>query len=368
MSISMNRRRFMRTSSSALAFGALSSTASWTSAQSANELRVMVGGGDWGKANLAAYVKPFEAETGIRVTPITDQVTQAQFELMVNTKNFTIDVVDTDQLRANALAKKGLLEEIDYSIYKKEELDGLADFAKKPFGVGSIVFSYVMVYNAEKFPADKPRPTTWAEFWDVAKFPGVRALQTGQGGSEGPWEEALLADGVAADKLYPMDIDRIFASLDKIKPKIRKWWSTGSEIQQMMHDKAVDITSSYDGRAQLLADKGEPIEINHNQAKLSWDHWLIPKGNPNVRNAQRFIEFATRADRQAAFAQLMPYGPSNAHAFKYIPDAVARKLASNPEYVKNSIPMNAQWYTDVGSDGLSNIEKLIQRWNAWILR
>lgn len=38
--------------------------------------------------------------------------------------------------------------------------------------------------------------------------------------------------GVPADRLYPMDIDRIFASLDKIKPHIRKWWGTGSEIQQ----------------------------------------------------------------------------------------------------------------------------------------
>lgn len=328
----------------------------------------MVGGGDWGKANLAAYVKPFQAETGIRVTPIADQVTNAQFELMVNTKSYTIDVVDTNQFSALALAKKGLLEEIDYSMYKTEELEGLSGFARKQFGVGSIVYAYVMVYNTEKFPPEKPRPTSWAEFWDVKKFPAVRTLQAGQGGSEGPWEEALLADGVAADKLYPLDIDRVFASLDKIKPSIRKWWNTGSEIQQMMHDRAVGVTSSYDGRAQLLADKGEPIEINRNQAKVNWNNWIIPRGTPNARNAQKFIEFATRADRQAAFAQLFSYGPCNANAFKHIPDAIARKLASNPEYMKSSIPMSAQWYTEVGSDGLSNIERLMQRWNSWILK
>lgn len=66
-----------------------------------------------------------------------------------------------------------------------------------------------MVYNTEKYPADKPRPSSWAEFWPVDKFPGVRLLETGEWGSEGPWEEALLADGVPVDQIYPMDIDRV---------------------------------------------------------------------------------------------------------------------------------------------------------------
>ncbi|TGV78311.1 extracellular solute-binding protein, partial [Mesorhizobium sp. M2D.F.Ca.ET.145.01.1.1] len=105
---------------------------------------------------------------------------------------------------------------------------------------------------------------------------------------EGPWEEALLADGVSPDKLYPMDIDRVFASLDKIKPHIRKWWSSGSEIQQMLHDKVVDIAQSYDGRALLLIDQGAATEINRNQAKLQWDYWVIPKGSPNAKAAQKF--------------------------------------------------------------------------------
>lgn len=367
MSIWMNRRRFLRASSSAIAVGAMPSIGSRASAQSTSELRVMVGGGDWGKANLAAHVKPFEAETGIKVTPVTDQVTRAQLELMVNTRNYTIDVVDTNQGAALALAQKGMLEDIDYSIYNKEDLDGLKDFAK-PFGVGSIVFSWAIVCNTNKFPAGKPRPTTWAEFWNVSKFPGVRLLQSGEGGSEGPWEEALLADGVAADKLYPMDIDRVFASLDKIKPHVRKWWLTGSEIQQLMRDKVADVMASYDGRAQVLIDQGAPLEINHHQNKLTWNHWVIPKGTPNARNAQRFIEFATRANQQAAFSQLFSYGPCNANAFKHIPDAVARKLASYPEYMKSSVQMNARWYAEVGSDGVTNVDRLIQRWNAWVLK
>ncbi|MDX8483389.1 ABC transporter substrate-binding protein [Mesorhizobium sp. VK24D] len=367
MSFWINRRCFMQAMSSAIAAGALSSVTRPASAQSAGELRVTVGGGDWGKANIEAYVKPFEAETGIKVTPITDDTNLGQIELMVKSGNITLDVATLGQGSALNAAQKGVLEKIDYSGFKKEELNGIFEFAKQPFGIAALIYSYNMVYNTESFPASKPRPITWADFWNVEEFPGVRTLVSGQYGSEGPWEEALLADGVPVGQLYPMDIDRVFASLDKIKPHIRKWWGTGSEIQQMLHDKVVDLAQSYDGRALLLIDQGAPTDINRNQAKLQWDYWVIPKGG-NVQNAQKFIEFATRADRQAAFAQLFPEGPSNRNAFKLIPDKVARKLPTYPDYMKSSVSVNGQWYNDIGPDGLSNTERLTQRWNEWVLQ
>ncbi|WOH57653.1 ABC transporter substrate-binding protein [Bradyrhizobium sp. BWC-3-1] len=368
MSQLIDRRRFIQATSSVVAAGALSSGIRRASAQSSDELRMLVWGGDAGKAVIEAYVKPFQAETGIKVTPITDQTTLAQIELMAKTKSVTVDIVPLTQGSATIAGRKGLLEEIDYSIFKKDELAGIADFAKRPFGISPIVYSFVMVYNAQKFPAGKSRPNSWAEFWDVKKFPGARSLVSGQTGGEGPWEEALLADGVAPDAIYPMNIDRVFASLDKIKPYIRKFWANGSEIQQMMHDKVLDVTQSYDGRANLLIDQGAPLEINHNQAKLTWDYWVIPKGSPNVRNAQKFLEFALRADRQAAFSKLISYGPTNLNAFKLIPENVASKLASNPRYMENSIRINGEWYLEAGSDGLTNTERLIRRWNEWILQ
>ncbi|RAZ71152.1 ABC transporter substrate-binding protein [Mesorhizobium atlanticum] len=363
----LNRRRFIQAASSAVAAGALSSVATRSRAQSSGELRVLVNGGDVGKSNIEAYVKPFEAETGVKVTPITQDFDFAKLELMVKSNNVTIDVGPMAPGGALPAGAKGYLEKIDYSIYKKDELDGIFEFAKDQFGVASLIYSYNMVYNTKKLSPDK-RPANWAEFWDVAKFPGTRFLVSGQYGSEGPWEEALMADGVDPLKLYPMDIDRIFASLDNIKPHIRKWWSNGSEIQQLMNGGTGDVMNSYDGRAISLIDKGSPIEISRNQAKLTWDYWVIPKGGPNVQNAQRFVEFATRAERQAAFSKLYPEGPSNRNAFKLIADDVARKLPTHPDYMTKSIPINGGWYAEVGSDGLSNTQRLAQRWSEWVLR
>lgn len=364
---SLNRRRLLQAGTTLAAAAALPWTPNVARAQNKGEVRVLVGGGDWGKANIAAYARPFEEQTGIKVTAIPDQVNLAQAELMVTSGNVTIDVISYGQSGATALANKGLLEDIDYSLYAPDHLQGLADFAKKPWGVAALVYSYVMVYNTERYPGGKPRPKNWAEFWDVERFPGVRTLITGQSGTEGPWEEALLADGVKPADIYPMDIDRIFKSLDRIKPHVRRWWRVGSEVQQIMHDKAFDLTNSYDGRATLLAEQGFPVEVNHNQAKLTWDYWLLPKGGPNVANAQRFVEFATRADRQSKFAMQIPYGPSNLRAYDHIPKERGRLLASHPDYIANSIPLQTAWYMQKGADGRTNLERLIQRWNEWIL-
>lgn len=368
MNFLINRRRFIQATSTTIAAGALSSLAGRGSAASSDELRVLVNGGDLGKAHIEAIVKPFEAETGIKVSAISeDAPSLTQLDLMARTKNVTIDVAPVPQDNLVEGVAKNLFEKIDYSIYRKEELDGIIQSCRQPFGVADICYAWVMVYNTDKYPADKSRPGSWAEFWSAEKFPGVRLLETGEFGIEGPWEEALLADGVPVDKIYPMDIDRVFTSLDKIKPYVRKWWNSGSEIQQLMRSQVGDLMQSFDGRAQILVDSGAPIEINRNQSKLTWTYWAIPTGSPNAQNAQRFIEFATRADRQAALAQLVPYGPSNINAYKHIPEEVARKLASHPDIIGMSISINSQWYSEVGSDGINNKERLRRRWNEWIL-
>ncbi|MDW9702019.1 extracellular solute-binding protein [Sinorhizobium meliloti] len=367
MSISMNRRRFLQTTS-AVAAGALACQGSRATAQSTGELRVAINGGDYAKACMEAFVKPFEAQTGINVTPVADQVMYTQIELMVTSNNVALDVIAADPITDIQASTKGYLEKIDYSIYKKSELDGLLDFVKTPYSVGTIVYAYCLFYNTEKFPAGKPQPASWSDFWDVNKFPGARTLVSGQYGVEGPWEEALLADGVPADALYPMDIDRIFASLDKIKPHIRKWFASGSEIQQLMHDQVADLGQTYDGRAILLADQGDPIDISRNQAKMNWDCWIIPKGASNAANAQRFIEFITRADRLAAFAKVIPYGPANRNSYNLLPAKLARKFATHPDSIASSVPINPKWYAEVGSDGVSNSERLTKRWNEWVLQ
>ena len=59
----------------------------------------------------------------------------------------------------------------------------------------------------------------WADLFDTAKIPGKRTFY--KWSAPGVLEIALLADGVAPDKLYPLDLDRAFKKLDTIKKRNR---------------------------------------------------------------------------------------------------------------------------------------------------
>ena len=60
-------------------------------------------------------------------------------------------------------------------------------------------------------------PASWADFWDVKRFSGPRGLRNNP---RGTLEIALLADGISAEKLYPLNLDRAFAKLDELRPHL----------------------------------------------------------------------------------------------------------------------------------------------------
>ena len=75
------------------------------------------------------------------------------------------------------------------------------------------------------------RPAGWADLFDTEEIPGKRTFY--KWSAPGVLEIALLADGVPADKLYPLDLDRAFKKLDTIKNDI-VWWGGGAESQQLL--------------------------------------------------------------------------------------------------------------------------------------
>jgi putative spermidine/putrescine transport system substrate-binding protein len=328
-----------------------------------NVVVVHVGAGSWADANMAAYVRPFEQETGIKVIGFADDMKVSQLKLMHDANSVEVDVISFVALEAARAAKLGLSQDIDYSKFDPEELEGVDAAIRKPYGAPALYYSMVIAYDSKKVQGELG---TWADLWDAQKFPGGRTLLTGQYG-DGPWEEALLADGVAPDKIYPIDVDRVFRSLDRIRPHIVKWWRVGSEGQQLFRDGQVQVGGVYDGRIAELAKPESGIRYTYNQAKLLMDYWVIPKKAPHSANAQRFVEFAMRARQQAIFAQKIQYGPTNKGAYQHISAERAKLLPSYPDNMARQVPLNADWYVEAGPDGVDNTEKMINRWNQWIL-
>src|SRR5260370_15646052 len=107
---------------------------------------------------------------------------------------------------------------------------------------------------------------TWADFWNTKRFPGGRSLRKDP---RTTLEFALLADGVPIDKLYPLDVDRAFRSLDKIAPSVTVWWSSRHQPAHLLADKEVAFAAAFNSPVWTAATQDKmPLEVEWNQGAL----------------------------------------------------------------------------------------------------
>jgi len=311
-------------------------------------------GGPYTTAYREAFYDPFEKATGIKVVSVArESQPVAQFAAMVQTKNYVWDVT-TLTLSADIpyLESKGLLEPIGL---KPTEFPDVMPEAITPNWLGVDVYSTVLAYRADKFKDNGPK--SWADFWDVKKFPGRRSLRRSPLDT---LEQALLADGVPLDKLYPLDVDRAFKSLDKIKPHISIWWTSGAQAMQAIQSGDVDLISTWNGRAQAAKDAGAPVTIVWNQGLYSIEGWGIPKGTPRAEAAKQFVRFCADAKRQALLTRTLAYGPTNKRAFDTISKERAPLLPTAPDNIKEMKLPSPQWWE-------ANRQTVTERFNSWII-
>ena len=172
--------------------------------------------------------------------------------------------------------------------------------------VGTITFSTVMAWNTETCGAQGPQ--SWADFWDVKKFPGKRSYR---GKYSGALEPALMADGVLPEKVYEVlssegGIERAIDKIRELKPHIAVWWSSGAQHAQLMKDGEVDMSTGWNGRFDVAIKDGGKAAYTYNQGLLDYDCFGIPKGAPNKDLAMKFIAEMSKAEYQANMPSTSP--------------------------------------------------------------
>ena len=318
------------------------------------DLRIATFGGTMQETQIKAYFEPFEKATGIKVKAFAGS-DPTKVKAMVETGNVEWDLAQLSRGSIMNLMKNGdYFEKIDYSIID----DGVDKAYRFEYGLEMLVWAQVLAYRTDLTKGQVP--SGWADFWDTKKFPGDRAMVgTGNGG----WPElefALMASGVPSDQLYPIDIDRAFASYDKIKKDVVKWWDTGAVPIQLLTDREVVMTSVWNGRMAALQAAGIPAQISWKQGLLKRDAWGIPKGAKNKTNAMKFVAYSTMAIPQARVALGIPYGSVNNDSNKYIPEERQKVLPSSPEIKSQLVNYNYAWW-------IENREKVTGRFNKWLL-
>lgn len=262
----------------------------------------------------------------------------AKIRAMVEAGQVSWDVADLSIADCILLGKAGLVRPIDYTIVSKESI--LPGFAFE-FGVASYFFSSIISFDKTAFGGEGPQ--SWADVWDVEKFPGKRAFRKH---IEGVLESALLADGVPLDKIYPIDEERAFAKLKEILPHTI-FWNSGSESQQLMRDGETVAGNLWSTRAtQLSNEEPDRFGMSFAGGLLLPAGWGVPKNNPAGDTVFEAIKGVLDPKVQAAVFEATNLSPSNPAAEQFIKPELAKINPTSAENVAKQVPANVQWYID----------------------
>jgi putative spermidine/putrescine transport system substrate-binding protein len=349
--IDSGRRRFL-SSVSSIAVASAASPLLLNSGRAfgaTQQLTFVTWGGTYRAAIEQSIVKPFTAETGIDVT-IVDTPDLAKLRAQVQTNNVQWDVFDAPNALGVAGHNAGLWEPLDPALFDRGDL--IIDVKNNllPW----YVFVGGVAWDPKKFP-DGKHPRNFKEYFDVKAFPGRRTFRNRPSET---FEAALLADGVSPKQLYPLDIDRAFKVLERIKPSVVKWIDQTPQTLTLLQTGETDYSYTYASRVKPARAGGQSVDFSFDQTVNGFEYLAVVKNAPNKAAAMKFLAFAARPDRQAAFMELIGNTPSSKKALGMM-SPESRKWIPNLQ-AENSVLMDDAWWA-------KNFDDVTRRFKEWTL-
>ena len=328
-----------------------------------DHLVVQTWGGKLAEAQEKAFFEPFTKMTGIKVIGVEAGTSVGgKLAAMQRSKNIEWDMITADYESYNTkYYNKGFLEEVDYSVVTNT--GDLVPGSKKVWGVAQYLEGVCLVYNTKAFPEGK-QPKSYKDFFDVKNFPGPRAMHN-WGGPTDNLSIALMADGLSPDECLPLDFNRAFEVMNRVKPHIKVWYTSGAQLVQALLDEEVVMAISTDGRAKSAISMGAPLNIEWNQSFYYLAYNCVVKNTPMKDAAMKLLKFCNRPEQQAIFTQIIGYTGSNPKAVQYLPANLQKAQSTHPDNINKVFNFmtikNAQWAVD-------NVETVDEKWNSWIAK
>ncbi|GAA3522943.1 extracellular solute-binding protein [Aeromicrobium panaciterrae] len=304
-------------------------------------------GGDIQKLQVG-ILTPWATKSGAKITQ--DSPTDyAKLKAQVTAGKGTWDVVDVEDSWAAANCGT-LLRKLDDKIIDRSQLpedNKGTDCAVPIVGTGNI-----FAYNADKL---KTAPQTWADFFDTKTFPGKRGVYAGN--PVAIFEAALMADGVAASDLYPLDVDRALKKLDTIKSSL-VFWTTGAQAQQMVESGQADMGIFWSGRVLNGVKAGANWKAVHDRPLLQYDVLVVPKSAPNPVAAMSLINFALGEEASTKTTEGSGYPGTNVNSKPKV-DKVTGEFQANVAPFKDPVTIDSEFWG-------KNVADYIDKWTTWI--
>jgi putative spermidine/putrescine transport system substrate-binding protein len=322
----------------------------------ARDLTVTSWGGNYQDAQREVYFEPFSKKTGTKLVEDSWNGGVGALRAKVEGGNSNWDVVQVEAEELELGCEEGLFEQMEWSALGGK--DKFIPAAVHECGVGAIVWTTLLTYDGARL---KDGPKSWADFWNTDKFPGKRGLRRGP---KYTLEFALMADGVEPSQVYQTlgtdaGLERAFKKLDQLKSSI-VWWEAGAQPQQLLASGEVVMTSAYNARI-AAANKSDNRDF-----RIVWpggvyavDSWVILRDSPNKASGMDLIAFMSDPNNQKNLPPKVPYGVTNKAATALIDPAVLSNMPTEPGNLAAGLELDTEFW-------VANIERLTERFNAWV--
>lgn len=300
------------------------------------------------------FGQPFEQRTGIKVNwGANASLALAKLQVASGSPAQWDLIVLTGAEYVTAAAQN-LIEPYDYSIIDPSHIP---PEYRQSSGIKLSLYLFSMCWDRRQIPDDKA-PKTWPEFWDTERYKGKRSLYSNI--SDGSvLELALLADGVALDRLYPLDVDRALRSLERLGRQNIIWHSTNQEPIQQLTSGAVPLATAFNGRVILADRSGAQISYNPAYSAVSGDPYTVSRASAHKREAFELLNFMlTNAKADAAYMELTGYAVPNTEALALLPPDVLDKLPTSPALRDKVFIKDDAWW----AANLASANRKFQEW------
>ena len=241
--------------------------------------------GGWGgvidEATQKSYLNEFDAANHIKSSFVDapgEQLARVEAQNMAGKVEWD-DVDSLDAGSAYTLYAKGQLLTLPAATEEafKREL-GAAKVT--PFGFSHGSLGDVIVCNMAKMTTC---PTTMAQFYDTKLFPQSRMF-----GAIEPIEASTTAEVAAGMPITqtattPLNVPAVIKTLEGLKPKIKAFWQSGEQQQQIMRSGGAEMGIMWSDRAYQLIAQGMHLKINWLDGAYEPSYWAVLKGAPNTQ-------------------------------------------------------------------------------------
>jgi len=288
-----------------------------------------------------SFAKPYEQQSGCKVSATyvgsNDEMLaklaggKASVDLVSPSNDTTMRAIDAGMVEPIDTAKLPNLNQFFPEFQSPEWLTKDGKLYGVPYGWGIIR----IIFDADALDG---APDSLAVLWNP-KYKGKIAV----------WDDIELIYMAArllgfkdSFNLTDEQLNAVRGKLKELKPNIRRFWTTASEMDDLMSKNEVIGGMAWEATLVGLRKQGRKVlDLKPEEGRGGWsDSWLIVKGASGNPCVYSWLNWVSSAESQALAHAVTGYGYSNARLVDYL-DADTKKV-----------------YHELGMDDPENLKKV----------